>query len=226
MHCHSFILALFLVTVAPSSGFAEEGRVALQEDLLAKANAGDAQSQYLLGSALLTGRGVLRDQSEGLRWLRSAAAQGGHQYQVAFAAALQETGNATLAREWYARAVKQGNLVAAVNLAYLHLKGLGGPKDPRQALWLLEPAARHGEKVAMLSLSDLYLSNELGYVDAQSGCSWAASAAKYLTPSDVVLLRRSEELTRSAQARLSPAQFAHCKDFASTWQPTSPPDSK
>lgn len=45
-------------------------------DLVLKARAGDAMSQYILGRAHKLGKGVARSDAEAVKWIRQAAEQG------------------------------------------------------------------------------------------------------------------------------------------------------
>ena len=79
-----FILALILdMALVPVSGWPAGGQTvdsqttgAIDPALLAKANAGDAVSEVLVGESYAAGKGVVQDYNEAADWYRKAAEQG------------------------------------------------------------------------------------------------------------------------------------------------------
>ncbi len=107
-------------------------------DLLHKAQAGDAKSQYELAEAYFEGNGIAKDPKQGLVWLRKSAGQGyggaeatlGFFYQkgfyqngVAIAPDAQEAAN------WYRKAARQNITKAQTHLSEMLSQGLISQKE-------------------------------------------------------------------------------------------------
>ena len=58
------------------TSFAANSRTLSLQDLLKKAEQGDAQAQYNLGECYADGAGVAKDVAEAVKWYRKAAEQG------------------------------------------------------------------------------------------------------------------------------------------------------
>ncbi len=85
-------------------------------DLRKAAELGDAQKQYELGNRYYTGRGVVKDQTEAMRWWRKAAEQGDAEMQRRLAFQYWLDGNNVEAAKWYLKAGEQGSVLAQENL--------------------------------------------------------------------------------------------------------------
>ena len=127
--------------------------------LRARAEAGDASAQYLLGCAYYEGGGVTRDYAEALKWYRLSAAQGnnsglcdvgfcyrnGHGVEQDYAAALP----------YYRKACEQGCPTAAYWLAYAFEHGQGVERDAAKAVEHYRLAASRGDRDAVAALARL-----------------------------------------------------------------------
>jgi TPR repeat protein len=105
--------------------------VAVDPALLAKANAGDASSQVLVGDAYAAGKGVARDSK-------------------------QLTDDYKQAASWYRKAADHGNTVAQIHLADLYRDGRGVTRDPTQAAAWYRKAAELGDSAAQGTLGILF----------------------------------------------------------------------
>jgi Sel1 repeat len=122
--------AMTLVTVLAHVQLAQAQRIA---DLLHKAQAGDAKSQYELAEAYFEGNGIAKDPKQGLVWLRKSAGQGyagaeatlGFMYQkgVAIEPDAHEAAN------WYRKAARQNNTKAQTHLSEMLTQGLISQKE-------------------------------------------------------------------------------------------------
>jgi TPR repeat protein len=105
--------------------------VAVNPALLAKATAGDAASQVLVGEAYATGNGGPRDSR-------------------------QLTADYQQAAGWYRKAADQGSIVAQIHLADLYRDGRGVARDTAQAVEWYRKAADQGDSGAQGTLGILY----------------------------------------------------------------------
>ena len=116
-------------------------------DLRARAEAGDAEAQFILGGMYVTGVGVPQDDVEAVAWYHRAAEQRHARAQynlgVIYAEGRGVPQDAAAAVAWYRRAAEQGDASAQSNLGGMYDQGLGVPQDAVEALmWLTIAAAR------------------------------------------------------------------------------------
>lgn len=127
-----FLSCLFFsgvaVTAAPQ---------ATHDMLVAKAHAGDARSQNLVGEALAEGRGVQRNDFDAVRWFQKAAMQGlvVAQYNLSV---MYANGQGVLQDDaetvrWSRLAARQGHPGAQYQLGLLYAVGAGLEQDFVQA---------------------------------------------------------------------------------------------
>jgi TPR repeat protein len=119
------------------------------------ADQGYAKAQYNLGIAYLQGKGVAKNDQEGINWFRKAADQNfaPAQYNVgiAYAQGLGVPKDPRQAVEWYQKAAKQGFDPAQYNLGTSLYQGQGVAKDPVMAYVWLSLAAAQGNQDAQLA---------------------------------------------------------------------------
>ena len=111
-----------------------------------RAEQGDANAQYHLGMAYLSGKGVPQNDTQAFQWLRKAAEQDLPDAQFALGY-LYEEGRGVArdyrqARVNYEAAANHGLAIAQNNLAAVYQRGEGVPKDLRKAAAWYEKAAR------------------------------------------------------------------------------------
>jgi TPR repeat protein len=121
---------LVLITVCAAKG----GEI---EDLLAKANEGDAGAQYTIGLKYTKGDGVSKDMDEAVKWLQKSAEQGNADAQLSLGA-LNIGGrglprNSEEAAKWFQLAAGQGRVEAQVQIARMHIAGTGVAKNDIEA---------------------------------------------------------------------------------------------
>lgn len=154
------------------------------EDLQAleeKAQTGDPESETTLALAYHDAVLLKRDDAESLRLLRKAADRG-------FMAAEEslgifaETGIGIAkpapeeAIAWYEKAVQQGSLDAATNIALMYSGGIGVPKDPAKAITWFRQAAEGGDATAQYNLALMYARGNGIPQDYKEFIHWAAAA--------------------------------------------------
>ncbi len=155
---------------------------AVADELLAKAEQGDAEAQFQLGRKYMSGRDDPEDQNKGFDWWLKAATQGhvvaqnniGHCYQGGIGVAE----NAAEAVRWFVKSAKQGSVDAQYALALIYSEGLGMPKDEAEAMKWYRLAAEQGHVVAQYELAErLYYG--LGTTkDEAEGTKWYRLAAE------------------------------------------------
>ena len=133
----------------------------LHDDLLRKAQVGDADAQYALGHAYHLGIGVARQLPVAMRWYLKAATQGHGDAQVSlglmFLEDLAQAGmhrNADQARYWFRRAAESGDTRAMVHLARV-LVDHNPQAHGAEAIAWLERAADAGHAPAQYELARL-----------------------------------------------------------------------
>ncbi len=137
-------------SVAPSPSAGPESiadRKALDE-VKARAQAGDPDSELELGLRYEHGEGVPRDLAEALKWYRKAAEQnyapGQYYLGVCYANGVGVAKDPVEAAKWYRKAVEQNDVKAQDTLASCHSKGEGVKKDYAEAYKWLSLAAGQG----------------------------------------------------------------------------------
>ncbi|NIR59280.1 MAG: sel1 repeat family protein [Gammaproteobacteria bacterium] len=150
MRATSCLLTLLLLPpVAPAADedngekeyYADYALEALFKKRLEKAEAGDAESQYEVGSMYLRGRGVPPDTAEAARWIRQAAEQDNTRAQAELGELYMEgegvSQDYAAARRWLSRAAEAGYPTAQFRLGQLYAEGRGVERDYDRALeWL------------------------------------------------------------------------------------------
>lgn len=130
------------------------------DELLVKAEKGDAQAQYDIGLSYYKGNGVEQNYAEAIKWYRKAAKQGYVHAQVDLGFAF-ESGNGVKqnyeeAVKWYRKAVEQGDSYAQYNLGVCYENGKGLKKDMSEAVHLYQLAANQGDPDAQNNLAVCY----------------------------------------------------------------------
>ena len=128
------------------------------EALLAQAEQGNAQAQYLLGQRYNFGDGVTQDRKKAVAWQTRAATQGHATAQYVLGLMYsagegvpQDTGQAVV---WISRSADQGLAEAQHALGMMYQNGKDVPRDPEKAMALLRKAAAQGNKGAQRDLSE------------------------------------------------------------------------
>lgn len=145
--------ALTVASVLPQVQLAQAQSIA---DLLHKAQAGDAKSQYELAEAYFEGNGIAKDPKQGLLWLRKSAGQGyagaeatlGFMYQKG----VEIEPDAQEAAGWYRKAARQNNTKAQTHLSEMLSQGLISQKE---ADWATPEPVKEVKKRAPFSLAEV-----------------------------------------------------------------------
>ena len=151
-------------------------------DLRARAEAGDAGAQFILGSMYVIGDSVPPDAAEAVAWYRRAAEQGHAAAQINLGAMYAEgrgvPPDAAAAVAWYRRAAEQGHATAQTNLGAMYEQGRGVPPDAAAAVAWYRRAAEQGHARAQYNLGGLYREGRGVPLDAGAAVAWYRRAAE------------------------------------------------
>ena len=159
------------------------------KSLMAAANKGDVDAQYLLGIKYKNGDGMIKDIGEAAKWFRKAAAQeyAPAQYELAmcYESLVDENGRqldeATAARAAYAlyrAAALKGYAPAQLETGLCHREtNRGTYANPHEALKWIKAAAEQGYLEAQTTLGDCY-SDEWYGVNFNEAVKWYRKAAE------------------------------------------------
>lgn len=163
----SLLLALaILAATRPALAGYQEGVAAYQKgdivlavkEFTPLAKAGDANAQVMLAQILLNGgKGVPKDEKQGMQWVRRSAEGNNREAQFFLAQTLYagnhgEPKNLAEAAKWFERAAKAGDSRAMLSFAQMQFQGIGMLADPAGAAPYLEKLAEAGNVVAHGSL--------------------------------------------------------------------------
>ena len=114
--------------------------------LLAKADAGNAAAQVLVGESYATGKDVAQDLGEAAAWYRKAAEKGDLAGELHLATLCRDGGkrfprDMEQAVAWYRKAAGQGDVGAQGILGVLYSYGQGVPQNYVEAYYWLDLAA-------------------------------------------------------------------------------------
>ena len=124
------------------------------EEVKAKAEAGDAESEMELGRRYNKGEGVVKDQVEAVKWIRKAAEQNlaAAQYNLGVCYGRGDGCRDAVAEDdveaakWYRKAAEQNYAAAQYNLGVCYDRGDGVAEDWVEAYKWLLLAAKQGHK--------------------------------------------------------------------------------
>jgi len=158
----ALVLMAVVSTICFGQGSASTSRPASGSDsaLMAKANAGNAEAEFKVGTKYELGSRVAKDPAQAAVWYRKAADKGYAPAQHSLGV-LYETGTGvaadfTTATQWYRKAAEQGFAPAQFSLGLCYVHGKGVPQDFGQALAWYGKAAQQRNSDALLNLAFLY----------------------------------------------------------------------
>jgi len=212
--CLTFLLAF------SSSASADWFLSAETKALIAKAETGETDAQFRVGTAYDFGKGAPRDSSEAMKWYRMAAERGHVEAQNSLGSILQADKRYADALPWYEKAAAQGHALATNSLAYLYDLGLGVPQDRKKGFELYSKAAEFGWAEAMWNLANMYGAGQIGQPDILMACVWSVKARRYAAPNDKQLLSHVARVMPQLERMLSEEQLASCKRQAESWSPS------
>lgn len=207
----AFVVAALLwagTAVAAGNGQSDVGK------LMRAAEAGEAQAQYELGLAFLTGDGVTQDDSAAVHWFTLAAAAGlpSAQGNLGFLY-LQGRGvprDPQQAVQWLRQAAGKDVAAAQHNLGWMAQVGEGMPVDAETAIKWYAAAAGSGFSPSQFNLGTMLADGR----DPAGAVKWLSLAA--LSPR-VDVRRRASDRLLDLSRELPPQQVAEGLEDARRW---------
>lgn len=187
--------------------------------LIAKADTGDVDAQFRVGSAYDTGNGAPRSGENAMKYYLMAAEKGHAEAQNSVGSALQAEEKYSEALLWFERAAAQDHALATNNLAFLYDLGRGVKQDRRKGFELYSRAADLGWAESMWNIANMYGAGQLGQIDMFSACVWTMRARKYAAPNDQRLQAQLARITPYLERTLSSSDMEKCKQHADGWAP-------
>ena len=195
------------------------------------AEAGNAESQYMLGCRYLLGKGVAVDHAEGAKWIRKAAEQGYRSAQssmgVCYESGMGVPQDNNEAIKWYRKAAAQGDASAIKALQELAdsddvvRKGLDAykAKNYAEAVKWLRPAAEQGNDAAQDALGMCYEFGNGVAKDHAEALKWyrkAAAQGNVSAQESVKKLTVQAKSAGNSSKASAPRTFIGCKLRVST----------
>ena len=133
---------------------------AAQNSEKTRAEKGDVQAQYHIGTYYWFGKDVAIDYSEAAKWFRKAADQG-HAISQYFLGVMYESGRGLPVDQaesirWFRKAADQGEAGAQYKLGVKYSSGIGVPQDKAEAEHWLRLAAEQDDPDAQLFLALMF----------------------------------------------------------------------
>jgi TPR repeat protein len=182
-------LVLASACLAPSPDSKQEGlaiwaRLKLMTEnefqkLMAKAQSGDAATQYQVGLAYDMGRHVPRDPNEAARWFLKSAEQGYPPAKGAYGLWIRQSSSALAAR-WMLRAAEHGDAATLLWLGVACDDNRFGTTDSELALKWYKKAADAGDPDAQLVLGQKYADGNGVKQSYELAAKWFRKAAEHV----------------------------------------------
>ena len=152
------------------------------EEIKAKAEAGDAHSEFELAHRYYNGEGVVKDPAEALKWYRKAADQNIAEAQfnlgLSYCNGDGVVKNYVEAVKWFRKAAEQNLAEAQYNLGSCYANGAGVAKDLAEAVKWWRKAAEQNHVEAQNNLGSCYYNGEGVAKDYAKAAKWYRKAAE------------------------------------------------
>jgi len=147
-------------------------------ELLSKAQSGDAEAQYWVGTIYTEGK-VPKNLEEGTRWLLKSAEQGYAPAQFTCGMMSRLT-NPAVGERWMLRAAQQGDAEAQFWLGVGYEQNWFGTADVHEAVKWYRKAAEGGNPDAQVELGQRYEDGEGVEQDYKLAAEWYRKAAEHV----------------------------------------------
>ena len=148
-----------------------------------RAEQGDAESQFKLGSMYALGRGVSKDYAEAVRWFRRSAEQGCPKAEYSLSDMYRGGKGVpqdySQAANWCRKAAEQGYATAQEALGYLYFRGEGVPQDYAEAARWYRKSAEQGTGDGQYMLGYMYYYGDGLPQDRAEAARWFQQAATH-----------------------------------------------
>jgi TPR repeat protein len=152
------------------------------EEVKAKAEAGDADSEYRLGLRYSSGNGVPKDSTKAVKWYRKAAEHNlpEAQYNLGVSCAKGQgvAKNEVEAVKWFRKAAEQEFAEAQFALGFSYYHGEGVPKNIAEGVKWYRKAAEHNLGKAQYNLGLSYTTGQGVAKDEVEAVKWFRRAAE------------------------------------------------
>ena len=163
---------------ALNESYAEEAKAALE-----RAKKGDAKAQDVIARFLMSGRGVKKDEAEGIQWLCKSLGTlpDNPDFQVKLGEMYHRgeevTENYAEALKLFQKAAAKGSAEAQFQIGKLYDWGEGVAKDPAEAMKRFRQAAENGNAEAQLAIGVKYAQGRDAKQDYTEALKWLRKAA-------------------------------------------------
>ncbi len=184
-----FVACFGISAQTPTPKEVQRGQTKELQQLIARANGGDAAAQYTLAQRYSTGApGVPKDFAEAALWIRKAADQGMTKAQYAlgmmYANGQGVMKDAAEAAKWVAKAAEGGDPAAQNTLGVIYEAGQGVQQDDaeaakwyKKAIESYRKAADEGDASAATALGNIYARGQGVTGDYSEAAGWWRKAA-------------------------------------------------
>jgi len=184
-------------------------------DIRAKAEAGNAMQQSLLGVMYYVGQGVERDHEKARHWFTKSAEQGYSDAQFNLGVMYGDSVDATeedmkMAAHWFSKSAEQGDPNAQCRLGLMYDSGEGVPEDDEKAVYWFTKSAEQGDSIAQFRLGLMYDMGEgveQDYVQAHKW--WNIALANGVEKAKKTLTRVEKQMMQE--------QIVEAKTLARDW---------
>jgi TPR repeat protein len=221
----SLVLVMFVSLPSFGQNAPQGGSI---EQIRARAVAGQADAQYMLGKMYTEGRGASKRRFEGARWLRKSAEQGYAPAQYMVGYLWTYGGGGILPTDkpadikpgiWFRKAAQQGHAGAQRELGKGYLYQT--PENPTEAAAWLRKAAERGDGEAQVWVSQFYVVGQGVTADFIQAYKWASLAQRHLEI-NADLRKQAADVVRLMSEGLTPEQLQEAKALVRQWKPTQP----
>jgi TPR repeat protein len=180
-YCYGFT-NLPLYTAADLAEFERQKQVGETQEMMAKAEGGDAAAQYELAVRYRNGEGVMENPASAFEWYGKSAGQGhvpamkgmGDCYYYG----IGTTQNYGEALTWYEKAAARGDAEAQYMLGDIYIFAQGVPKDIQKAIQYFEKASIGGSVLGKMRMGEMFYLGFTGEPDYQRAYPLFADAAQ------------------------------------------------
>lgn len=177
------------------------------DDLLKRAQNGDAEAQFNLGLAYVFGDGVSQDIVEAVKWWRLSAEQGDARSQYNLGITDYAGGDYAGALRWFRLAAEQGIADAQYNIGAFYYDGIAVAQDYVEAVKWYRLAAEQGNTDALIALGQAYNNGQGVLQDFVYAHMWFNIAASL-----EALMGSNARL--SVSLKMTPEQIAEAQKLA------------
>ena len=129
------------------------------QELMTKAQSGDAAAQYQVGLAYDMGKHVTKNSDEAERWFHKSAEQGYPPAEGAYGLGMRQT-NSAIAERWMLRGAEHGDASTQFWLGVAYEQNWFGTTDIELAIKWYQKAAEAGDPDAQVELGQKYADGE------------------------------------------------------------------